>query len=186
MAMKGIVARGVLLDFRSWATRQGINYNPFETFSISVAQLESVAKEQNVEFMPADILIIRTGWTEHYRTLSPEAQASLGGKAQRTFVGVEQSEEMLRWHWDHAFAAVAGDTNAYEAWPPQPKDDRMKTSSCHEVFLSGWGMPIGEVWDLEELAKACEKNVRWSFTITSQPLNLPSGVASPANVMAIL
>jgi hypothetical protein len=55
-----------------------------------------------------------------------------------------------------------------------------------KVFLSGWGMPIGEVWDLEELAKACREENRWTFFLPSQPLNLEAGVASPANVMAIL
>jgi kynurenine formamidase len=176
----------VLLDYRTWATSQGIHYSPFETHRISVAQLEAVAADQGVEFLPGDILIIRSGWTEYYRSLDTDQQSSLGGRGLRTYVGIEQSEEMLRWHWDHAFAAVAGDTNAYEAWPPKPVDGKMETSSCHEVFLSGWGMPIGEVWDLEDLARECRELNKWSFLLTSQPINLPAGVASPANVMAIL
>jgi len=56
----------------------------------------------------------------------------------------------------------------------------------HEVFLSGWGMPIGETWDLEELSRVCSNEGRWTFFLTSQPLNLSAGIASPANVMAIL
>lgn len=47
-------------------------------------------------------------------------------------------------------------------------------------------MPIGETWDLEKLAAACVERKCWTFFLTSQPLNIPNGVASPANVMAIL
>lgn len=54
-----------------------------------------------------------------------------------------------------------------------------------QVFLSGWGMPIGESWDLEELSRVCEEEQRWTFFLTSQPLNLNGGIASPANAMAI-
>jgi len=46
-----------------------------------------------------------------------------------------------------------------------------KDWSCHEVFLSGWGMPIGELFDLEKLAAYCEKNKRYSFFLTSEPCN---------------
>lgn len=46
-------------------------------------------------------------------------------------------------------------------------------------------MPIGECWDLEELSRTCQALGRWSFMLTSQPLYVPGGVASPANAMAI-
>lgn len=46
-------------------------------------------------------------------------------------------------------------------------------------------MPIGECFDLEALAAKCEELQRWTFMFTSQPLHIPSGVASPANAMAI-
>lgn len=47
-------------------------------------------------------------------------------------------------------------------------------------------MPIGESWDLEELSRACVEQNRWTFMLTSQPLNLVNGVASPPNAMAIM
>jgi len=184
LAQRGIATRGVLLDWRSYALRKGIKYSPFTTHEIPLSELLEVAEEQDVTFRAGDVLIIRSGWTEEYNKLSKAEQDALGGreKDQRTFCGVAATKEVIQWHWDNAFAAVAGDTNAYESWPP-----RKEWGVClHEVFLSGWGMPIGEVWDLEELAKACQEEKRWTFFLTSQPLNLEAGVASPANVMAIL
>jgi hypothetical protein len=55
----------------------------------------------------------------------------------------------------------------------------------HDFFLSLWGTPIGEAWDLEKLAETCERLGRWSFLLTSAPLNVPGGVASPPNAIAI-
>ena len=106
----------------------------------------------------------------------------LPNRTVRSSIGVEASQESIHWHWENAFAAVASDTVAYEAWPsPKPWG-----VSMHEVFLSGWGMPIGESFDLERLAKRCRELTRWSFLFVSVPLNVPGGVASPPNAVAIL
>ncbi|KAH8894381.1 hypothetical protein GQ53DRAFT_859245 [Thozetella sp. PMI_491] len=180
-ARRGIAGRGVLLDWRSWALRQGIEYSPFEAHPIPLSELKAVAKEQGVDFHPGDILLVRSGWIDEYNKLSIAQKTDLAHREVRSFVGVEDSREMLEWHWDMQFAAVAGDTNAYEAWPPS----RSWEVSCHEVFLSGWGMPIGELWDLEALSEKCKELKRWSFFLTSCPLNIPKGVASPPNAMAI-
>jgi len=61
----------------------------------------------------------------------------------------------------------------------------VSASGLHDFLLPGWGMPIGEMWDLEALAAECERQQRWTFFLTSSPLNLPGGVASPPNALAI-
>ncbi|KAK8170345.1 hypothetical protein BC567DRAFT_164023 [Phyllosticta citribraziliensis] len=55
----------------------------------------------------------------------------------------------------------------------------------HEYLLAGWGMPIGEMFDLEALAATCRELGRWTFFVASMPLNMPGGVSSPPNAMAI-
>jgi hypothetical protein len=55
----------------------------------------------------------------------------------------------------------------------------------HEIMLSGFGLPIGELFQLEELAKECERHKRWTFMLVSEPLNLVGGVGSPPNAVAI-
>jgi len=40
--------------------------------------------------------------------------------------------------------------------------------------------------DLERLAEECKRLKKWSFLYTSAPLNVPGGVASPANALALL
>ncbi|KAL3485454.1 hypothetical protein BJX62DRAFT_242952 [Aspergillus germanicus] len=161
---------------------QSRSRNKPNSYPGSATGLVLVAREQRVTFRRGDILIIRTGWTAAYSKLTMEEKERLGGRDDRASIGVEASEEAFRWHWEQQFAAVASDTVAYEAWPsPKPWGVCM-----HEVFLSGWGMPIGECWDLEELSEACRQLNRWTFLMTSQPVNLPGGVASPPNATAIL
>jgi len=55
----------------------------------------------------------------------------------------------------------------------------------HETLLAGFGMPIGELFNLERLAEQCKKEGRWTFFLTSQPLNVVGGVGSPPNPIAI-
>lgn len=86
------------------------------------------------------------------------------------FGGVEQDEAVLRWIWDN-FSAVAGDQPSFEVWPTQ------KDWLLHEVLLGGWGCPIGELFDLEALARRCREEKRWSFFVCSEPCNVPGGVA---------
>jgi hypothetical protein len=47
------------------------------------------------------------------------------------------------------------------------------------------GFAIGEWFDLEALAQDCAADGRYSCFVASVPLNLPGGVGSPANVVAI-
>jgi len=98
------------------------------------------------------------------------------------FVGLEGCDDTLRWLWDNQFSVVGGDTNAFESWPPKEKVG----FSLHEVLLAGWGCPILELLDLEDLAQKCASLGQYSFMFTSQPLNVPGGVASPPNALAIL
>ena len=94
------------------------------------------------------------------------------------YPGLESTTEVLAWLWDTQIAAVAGDCPGFEAWPPTEH-------ALHQVLLSGFGMPIGELFDLEDLAKECEKHKRWTVFFTSQVLNVKGGVASPPNAIAI-
>ncbi|KAL2802935.1 putative cyclase-domain-containing protein [Aspergillus granulosus] len=181
LATNPIVTRGVLLDWYTYALKNDLPHSPFANQAIPLEQLLRVAREQRVTFRRGDILIIRTGWTAAYSKLRTEEKERLGGRDDRASIGVEASEESFRWHWEQQFAAVASDTVAYEAWPsPKPWGVCM-----HEMLLSGWGMPIGECWDLEELSETCRQLNRWTFLLTSQPLNLPGGVASPPNATAV-
>ncbi|KAJ5779884.1 hypothetical protein N7457_007604 [Penicillium paradoxum] len=190
----GIVGRGVLLDYASWAEANGKEVKCFETQSIPVSALQEVAASQNTTFRPGDILFIRTGWTRAYEQLSQAQCQQLANHTVPPLIGVESSEAMLRWIWDLEVAAVVGDMPSFEAFPCQDK-----VFFLHEWLLAGWGIPIGELFDLEQLSQECRKRGRWTFFFSSVPLKVcpretsvgvlitdhfiqvPGGVASPPN-----
>jgi len=46
------------------------------------------------------------------------------------------------------------------------------THWLHEWLLAGWGLPIGELFDLENLAAECKKQKKWTFFFSSMPLKV--------------
>lgn len=42
-------------------------------------------------------------------------------------------------------------------------------------------MPIGELFDLRELAATCGRLKKWTFLFASTGLNIDGGIASPPN-----
>lgn len=90
-------------------------------------------------------------------------------------MGVEPTEEILEWLWGNQFAAVAGDSPSFERSPVgrgENEDDVPPPVVLHQWLLGGWGMPIGEMFDLEALAKHCRDCGRWSFFLSSVPLKV--------------
>ncbi|KAI9750304.1 MAG: hypothetical protein M4579_006524 [Chaenotheca gracillima] len=63
---KGIVGRGILLDYHSWRLSQGISFDPLSTSSIPLAHLKAVAEAQGTEIRFGDILIIRSGGFQNF------------------------------------------------------------------------------------------------------------------------
>lgn len=186
-ARRGIVGRGVLVDFQRWREGKGKDqvekaggFDSFSTSGIKLSWLQECLAEQGTQVRYGDILIVRSGFMTAYRQLTPDRLAAKTKESPPGMGGVAQSLDALRWIWDH-FSAVAGDQIGFESWPP-PADLGW---SMHEVLLAGWGCPIGELFDLDELSAQCEREGRWSFFVVSEPTHVPGGVASPPNVLAI-
>ena len=124
----GLVARGVLIDVKAWyeakaladgKTGEEAIFHPFEEHRITVAEIETIAKDQGVQFRPGDVLIIRTGLTEVLENPQP---ADLAKAQNFQLAGMDGTLESAKWLWNKHFAAVAGDAIAFEALMPI-KDD---------------------------------------------------------------
>jgi hypothetical protein len=166
------VGRGVLIDYWHYA---GGNYDPMKTHRITLNDILDCAKKQGTTFKYGDILIIRSGFVQTYENMTTAEQVQLGSvpPTECTFVGVEQTPEMLDFLHDNYFSAVAGDAPAFEAWPTN------QSWMNHEYLLSLWGVPIGEMWDLEALSRMCRETNRYEFFFSSSPSNV-SGTQSKA------
>lgn len=178
----GIVGRGILLDYDRWRRAHNQPYQPLatqkkdEVSAIPLEHLKAALEWQGTEVRFGDILLIRTGSTAAYEQLDDAGKHEM---SQATMLsGLEQSDAMLEWIWDH-FSAIAADNVGIERWPSQ------KDYLLHEVLLSGWGMPYGEFFYLEKLAEYCASQKKWSFFFTSEVCHVPGAVASPPNALAI-
>ncbi|KAI3399306.1 hypothetical protein diail_7261 [Diaporthe ilicicola] len=181
----GLVGRGVLIDFKAYMESQSKPYHCLDGYRITVEDVEEVARHQGVAFRHGDVLIIRTGLTEIYENPTPEDFSKM---QNATFSGLHGTLETAKWVWNKHFSAVAGDSAAFEAYPPVKSDGTKGGPGdlfLHPYFLSLFGMPIGELWDLKELSRLCKKTGRYSFMLTSAPLNHPGLIASPPNALAI-
>ena len=56
----------------------------------------------------------------------------------------------------------------------------------HQWFLALFGLHIGELWSLKALSEYCARTKKYTFLLTSVPLNVPGAIGSPPNALAIL
>ncbi|KAK6827419.1 hypothetical protein PG987_010760 [Apiospora arundinis] len=185
----GVVGRGVLLDYRAYAEAKGIQYESVSRHTITIEDLEAVAAHQGTEFKQGDILLLRTGLAEDIAPMTAEQQLQKMMAGQGGMAGVEGSEKAAKWFWNHHFAAVASDNMSFEVYPPQKPDGTLGDAAdlvLHPYFLSLFGLNIGEIWDLKALSEHCGKTGRYTFLLTSAPLNIPGLVGSPPNALALM
>lgn len=173
----GLVGRGVLLDVARQLGCEG-GYDPFVKLRITAELLDEVARVQEVELCPGDILCVRTGWVGRYLALPAQEKKAL--QPPYEFAGLDGSESVARWLWDHHVAALAADNPAVEVSPGDPE-----VGSLHRRVLPLLGLPLGELLDLEGLAAACAADGRYEFQFVAVPLKVVGAVGSPANAVAI-
>ncbi len=174
----GLFGRAVLLDVAAYLASQGIPVEPLGSFAIRAEHLEAARAAQGVAIKPGDILLIRTGWMTGYLSADEEGRV----KFAKTFAfpGLYAGEETARYLWNLRIAAVAADNPALEVAPGDKS-----AGSLHRRILPMLGMPIGELWDFEDLAVDCRSDGRYEGFFASNPLNVPGGVASPANAAVL-
>lgn len=145
-------------------------------------QWQQEQSSEPLALQTGDILLIRQGFHVRYAQLDEAQERAVGQAWPPASCGVHQDVRLLQWLWDSHVAAVGGDAPALENFPPDEKAGFM----LHEVLLSGWGCPIAEMLCLDDLAAFCRERKRWTFFVSSSPLNVQGGVGSPANMMALV
>jgi kynurenine formamidase len=182
-AERGIAGRGVLLDVARALTADGRPLDPGTSTALTVEDLELAREAAGVEFRPGDVVLIRTGFVEWYRRQDEAARRAMARRL--TAAGIEHTEAMARYVWDSGAAAWAGDAPALEVWPPDGRAEAAPFGFLHNVLIGQFGMGIGELWALDDLAADCAADGRYEFLLCSAPLNVPGGIGSPANALAI-
>ncbi len=192
VAERGISGRGILLDVAAYREAVGNPINQSSPEQLSVEDLEGTIAHQKSQVIVGDILLVRTGWLAAVRSGAAKITSPVVSP------GLAQSESIAEWLWDKQVAMAAADNVALEAWPADRENIRTTaedegllersnhTGMLHRVLIPLLGLTIGELWDLDELAEACSQRNLYTFLVTAEPLNMPGGVGSPANALAII
>ncbi len=195
-AVRGIAGRGVLADVARWRASVGRPIQPGTADEISIDDLRSTLSAQGTESRPGDVLLVRTGWVDWYRNLDAEGRQSIAQGAVPPTCGLRRGRDTAEGLWNLHPAAIAADNPALEVTPFGPwESERMATwrddpeaaadTMLHFSLLPLLGLPIGELFDLDDLAADCAVDGRYTFLLTSAPLNLRAGVGTPPNALAV-
>lgn len=178
-----LVARGVLLDIAKLKDLPNLE----KGYIITPDDLEAAAKAEKIEIKPGDILLIRTGWINVMRKWPLPLRASDPYELGEPGLGLQAA----KWVKDKMIAALAVDNIAVEAMPFDPEglekvtDKGFKGFPVHVELLVNQGMPIGEIFDFEELAAACASDGIYEFLFAAPTMRIVGGVGSPLTPIVI-
>ncbi len=174
-AARGIVGRAVLADVARWREHDGRPLRQGEADPISADDLLACLAAQGSPIETGDVLLVRTGYLTWYRGLDRAGREAHAATPRTPGLAGADVPGVL---WDLHISAVASDNPAVEVIPPM-------RPFLHTMLLPLLGLPLGELWDLDALADDCAAAGTYDAFLTSAPLNMPGGVASPPNAIAI-
>ena len=178
-AAHGIAGRAVMLDIERY-----VGASPGEAIGLTVGQLEHCLRAANAAIEPGDILVLYTGFDRWYMDQTECAREAMADERTLTAAGVEHSEDMAEYLWDIHVSAIVSDSPSVEVWPPDWSSEAQPFGFLHHTLIGLFGMALGELWWLAELADDCRSDDRYTMFLASAPLNVPGGVSSPANAVA--
>ncbi|WP_280460515.1 cyclase family protein [Nocardia carnea] len=167
----GVVGRGVLLDI---PRHRGLSWLEAGD-AIDDIELAECATAQGVKIRSGDIVLIRTGQIAQVRSTGSWGQYDSGPAPG---LGVSAAH----WFASNEIAALATDTWGAEVLP---NDIPGVFQPLHLILLVNAGMTIGEIFDLEGLAVACQQEGRYDFFFSAPPLPITGAVGSPINPLAV-
>lgn len=164
----GVVSRGVLLDL---PRHHGTGYLAPGT-EVGPADLDAALDAAGITPRPGDVLLLRTGtYPQQRRGVDVGSGRSPG-----------LTWECARWIRDHEIAAVCADNLAVEALGA---NDGGPMIPFHMLAIRDMGLLLGELFDFEQLAEDCAADGVYECMFVAAPLNIPGGVGSPLNPIAI-
>jgi kynurenine formamidase len=182
-ARRGIAGRAVVFDVERWRAAQGRPLDYRATDKVTVDDLAGMCRAQKIELRPGDVWIIHLGWVSWYETLSPLERQQMSATMGMKMPGLECSEAMAAWIFDHHPSALCSDNPALEAWPPP--NFLEPDGFLHHWILGRFGMAIGEMFQTTHLAADCAGDGVYEGFFVSAPLNIAGGTGSPPNALVI-
>lgn len=175
MAYHGVQGRGVLIDLRhhlgdDW---QGVGYDT----------LRQIMDTDDVVVEPGDMVLLHTGFATRVLEWDKNPDPR---QIFTTCTYLDATDDaLLDWIVDSQLAALVADNYAVEGLLGKDKDpSRHSFLPIHHLCLFKLGVPLGEMWFLDELATWLRAHGRSRFLLTAPPLRLPGVVGSPLTPIA--
>jgi kynurenine formamidase len=175
-ARHGMAGRGIVLDVERAMRAAGRHYEPGESIALTVDDLELARRQAGVEYAPGDTILLRTGYAGWYLEQSLADRMRMHGNVVAP--GVEQTDAMSEYLWNSHATAIASDNFAVEVVP-------MQNGGLHRILIGQFGMALGELWWLDDLAADCAADGVYEAFFVSAPMNAPGGIGSTASAVAI-
>jgi kynurenine formamidase len=182
-ARHGIAGRAVVLDVERARRAAGRPYDPGAAVALSVDDLELARRQAGAEYAAGDTILLRTGFAGWYLEQSGGTRTRLHGNVVAP--GIEHSEAMAEYLWNSHATAIAADTYAVEVSPFEATAGAGPTGFLHRLLIGQFGMALGELWWLDDLAADCAADGVYAAFFVSAPMNAPGGIGSTANAVAI-
>jgi kynurenine formamidase len=175
MAFHGVQGRGVLVDLRH---HLGDEWRP-----VDLATLQSIMDADGVVVEPGDVLLLHTGYAT--KLVEWDKRAESRALFTTSCYLDARDDALLQWIADSQIAALVADNYAVEGLLGKDRDPgRHSFLPIHHLCLFRLGVPLGELWYLDELAAWLRSHGRSRFLLTAPPLRLPGAVGSPVTPIA--
>ena len=173
-AQHGIQGRAVLIDlFEHYGQdRKLVGYD----------DLMEIIDKDKVLVEAGDILLLHTGFATQLLQWAGQPDEDRIHAMCPVLDG--RDSRLLQWITDSSIAAIAADNYAVEDAGAEKPAGPCAILPLHEHCLFKLGVPLGEIWLLDELAKWLRANGRSRCLLTAPPLRLPGAVGSPVSPIA--
>jgi kynurenine formamidase len=158
-----LVGRGLLLDVAGWKEVDHLQLGE----PITADDLDRCAASQGVRVQPGDLLLVRTGWMQTFRTNRP-----LYSQGEP---GIDSST--LPWLHHHDVVAIGADNQAVEVFSGMPP----ASLPVHMVAIRDLGLYLLENLDLDQMAA----DKAYESLLVIAPLQLTGAIGSPINPIAL-
>jgi kynurenine formamidase len=175
MAFHGVQGRGVLVDLH--------HHIGDDWRRVNLETLREIMAADNVVVEPGDMLLLHTGFATRILEWDRNPDPS---KLFTTCSYLDARDEaLLDWIAESQISALVADNYAVEGLLGKDRDpSRHSFLPIHHLCLFKLGVPLGEMWYLDELATWLREHGRSRFLLTAPPLRLPGIVGSPTTPIA--
>jgi kynurenine formamidase len=175
MAYTGVQGRGVLVDL---AHHLGHDWR-----GVNLETLKEIMEADQVVVEPGDMLLLHTGFATEVLKWNREPDP-VKIHTMCSYLDA-RDPALLQWISDSQISALVADNYAVEGLLGRDRDEsRHSFLPIHHLCLFKLGVPLGEMWFLDELATWLRAHNRSRFLLTAPPLRLPGIVGSPLTPVA--